>query len=59
MYPSLLVDNRYSELVITHTNTLNSGNYSCVSNNAVAASTLVHILNGKGHLTFFKSGPND
>lgn len=47
MYPSFLVDNRYSELVITHTNTLNSGNYSCVSNNAVAASTLVHILNGK------------
>ncbi|KFB39328.1 AGAP009183-PA-like protein [Anopheles sinensis] len=40
-------DNRYSELVITHTNTMNSGNYSCVSNNAVAASTLVHILNGK------------
>ncbi|XP_038111443.1 uncharacterized protein LOC6040847 [Culex quinquefasciatus] len=40
-------DNRYSELVITHTNTLNSGNYSCVSNNAVAASTLVHILNGE------------
>ncbi|XP_053677009.1 uncharacterized protein LOC128727157 [Anopheles nili] len=40
-------DNRYSELVISHTNTLNSGNYSCVSNNAVAASTLVHILNGE------------
>ncbi|XP_058450060.1 uncharacterized protein LOC131429747 [Malaya genurostris] len=40
-------DNRFSELVITHTNTLNSGNYSCVSNNAVAASTLVHILNGE------------
>ncbi|XP_035775384.1 uncharacterized protein LOC118457710 [Anopheles albimanus] len=40
-------DNRYSELFIAHTNTLNSGNYSCVSNNAVAASTLVHILNGE------------
>ncbi|XP_055549366.1 uncharacterized protein LOC129732484 [Wyeomyia smithii] len=40
-------DNRFSELVISHTNTLNSGNYSCVSNNAVAASTLVHILNGE------------
>ncbi|XP_058056482.1 uncharacterized protein LOC131207867 [Anopheles bellator] len=40
-------DNRYSELFIAHTNTLHSGNYSCVSNNAVAASTLVHILNGE------------
>ncbi|EAT41047.1 AAEL007278-PA [Aedes aegypti] len=40
-------DNRFSELVITHSNTLNSGNYSCVSNNAVAASTYVHILNGE------------
>ncbi|XP_065089297.1 uncharacterized protein LOC135710604 [Ochlerotatus camptorhynchus] len=40
-------DNRFSELVITHSNTINSGNYSCVSNNAVAASTYVHILNGE------------
>ncbi|XP_052864201.1 uncharacterized protein LOC128270820 [Anopheles cruzii] len=40
-------DNRYSELFIAHTNTLHSGNYSCVSNNAVAASTLVHVLNGE------------
>ncbi|KAL7030462.1 hypothetical protein ACKWTF_006667 [Chironomus riparius] len=40
-------DNRYSELQISQTTTSHSGNYSCVTNNAVSSSTLVHIFNGE------------
>lgn len=40
-------DNRYSELQISQTTTSHSGNYSCVTNNAVSSSTFVHIFNGE------------
>ncbi|CAO1384262.1 unnamed protein product, partial [Diamesa serratosioi] len=40
-------DNKYSELVISQTTTSHSGNYSCVTNNAISSSTLVHIFNGE------------
>ncbi|KAG5683355.1 hypothetical protein PVAND_012641 [Polypedilum vanderplanki] len=40
-------DNRYSELQISQTTITHSGNYSCVTNNAVSSSTLVHIFNGE------------
>lgn len=42
-----MTDNRYSELTISQTTISHSGNYSCVTNNAVSSSTLVHIFNGK------------
>ncbi|XP_059610446.1 uncharacterized protein LOC132257520 isoform X1 [Phlebotomus argentipes] len=38
-------DNRHSELLILQTSLSYSGNYSCVPNNAISASVLVHILN--------------
>lgn len=37
-------DNKYSELQISQTSPSNSGNYTCVTNNAVPSSTFVHIL---------------
>jgi hypothetical protein len=43
-------DNRYSELQISQTTITHSGNYSCVTNNAVSSSTLVHIFNGESEL---------
>lgn len=46
-------DNKYSELVISQTTTSHSGNYSCVTNNAISSSTLVHIFNGKPFFTPF------
>lgn len=46
------LNNRYSELIITHTSQTHSGNYSCVPNSASSASTYVHILNGKLHHVF-------
>lgn len=38
---------RASTLTVSSAATKHSGNYSCVPNNAQAASTYVHILNGK------------
>ncbi|XP_055678837.1 uncharacterized protein LOC129787331 [Lutzomyia longipalpis] len=40
-------DNRYSELLIDQTSYSHAGNYSCVPNSAVPASTVVHIFNGE------------
>lgn len=40
-------DNRYSELLIEQASYSHAGNYSCVPNSAVLASTVVHIFNGK------------
>lgn len=59
-----LIDNRYSELTISQTTISHSGNYSCVTNNAVSSSTLVHIFNGESessvllNLNVFFSTPN-
>lgn len=47
LFYSSETDNRYSELQISQTTTSHSGNYSCVTNNAVSSSTFVHIFNGE------------
>lgn len=49
---SIEADNKYSELVISQASGKHSGNYSCVTNNAVPASTIVHILYGKFNCFF-------
>lgn len=38
---------KHSALVVTTATPRHTGNYSCVPNNALPASTYVHILNGK------------